>query len=139
MSSVALPSLNACLNATSAILLVIGYLLIRKKRRDAHRATMLSAVAVSIAFLCSYLIYHWQAGATRYTAQGPIRTLYFTILISHTLLAASVPPLLLATLLPAWRGDFALHRRRARWTLPIWLYVSATGVVVYLMLYGRPS
>ncbi|RMF20219.1 MAG: DUF420 domain-containing protein [Deltaproteobacteria bacterium] len=134
-----LPTVNALLNATATVLLVLGFRLIRSGRRSAHRRAMLASVAVSALFLVSYLVYHWQAGATRFTGTGAIRSLYFTVLISHTVLAAAVPFLVGATLWAAWRGDFARHRRRARWTLPIWLYVSVTGVAVYLMLYHLPA
>lgn len=133
-----LPSLNAILNATSALLLVVGYRFIRQRNVGAHRACMLSAVAVSILFLTSYLIYHYHVGATPFPGQGWVRPVYFTILISHTVLAAVVPVLVVLTLWRAWKEQFQRHRRIARWTLPIWLYVSVTGVVVYLMLYRMP-
>jgi len=130
-----LPAVNATLNATAAVLLTAGYLLIRRKKIDAHRRVMLTAFGVSIAFLICYLIYHAQVGSVHYQHGGPIRGVYFTILTTHTILAALVPILAVITL---WRGlhaSFARHRAIARWTLPIWLYVSVTGVVVYLMLY----
>lgn len=130
-----LPALNALLNATSALLLVVGWLLIRAGRRQAHRRVMLGALAVSAAFLASYLVYHFQVGSVRFQGTGAARTLYFAILISHTLLAAAVPILALVTLSRALRRRFDRHRAIARWTLPIWLYVSVTGVVVYWMLY----
>jgi uncharacterized membrane protein YozB (DUF420 family) len=130
-----LPTLNASLNATAAIFLVLGWLLIRSGRRRAHRASMLAAFTCSCAFLVSYLIYHAQAGSVPYTGQGLLRQFYFTILITHTILAAAVPFLAAMTLVRALRGQFDKHRRLARWTLPIWLYVSVTGVVVYWMLY----
>lgn len=130
-----LPGLNALLNATSALLLVVGWSLIRRRRIVAHRRVMLAAVAVSIAFLVSYLVYHFQVGSVRFQGRGAVRALYFTILVSHTLLAAAVPPLVLVTLVRALRERFDRHRAIARWTLPIWLYVSITGVVVYWMLY----
>lgn len=130
-----LPALNALLNATSALLLVVGWLLIRAGRREAHRRVMLGALAVSAAFLASYLVYHFQVGSVRFQGTGAARTLYFAILISHTLLAAAVPILALITLSRALRRRFERHRAIARWTLPIWLYVSVTGVVVYWMLY----
>ncbi|MBI3799909.1 MAG: DUF420 domain-containing protein [Deltaproteobacteria bacterium] len=130
-----LPTLNALLNATSAVLLVIGYRFIRQRNIRAHRACMLAAFTVSIFFLLSYLTYHYHAGTTRFPGQGWVRFAYFTILISHTVLAALVPFLALITLLRALKEQFPRHRAIARWTLPIWLYVSVTGVVVYLMLY----
>jgi len=130
-----LPVVNATLNAISAVLLVTGYTLIRNGRRDAHKRVMLSAFTVSILFLISYLIYHSHVGSVPYPHPGAIRIVYFTILITHTILAATVPVLAIITLRRALKGDFKRHRRLARWTLPIWMYVSVTGVVVYLMLY----
>ena len=130
-----LPTLNAALNALSALLLAVGWRLIRARRIVAHRRTMWSALAVSSAFLVSYLVYHFQVGSVRFQGAGAIRVLYFAILISHTLLAAAVPPLALVTLSRALGRRFDRHRAIARWTLPIWLYVSVTGVVVYWMLY----
>jgi uncharacterized membrane protein YozB (DUF420 family) len=130
-----LPAVNATLNATSAVLLVTGYICIRMKRIQAHKRIMTTAFCVSVAFLVCYLVYHAQVGSVHYPKTGPIRLVYFSILITHTILAAAVPVLAVITLRRAWRGDFARHRRIARWTLPIWLYVSVTGVVVYLMLY----
>jgi putative membrane protein len=130
-----LPTLNAALNAASAVLLTTGFILIRLGKREAHRKAMLAAFAVSVAFLCSYLFYHFQVGSVRFQKTGPIRTVYFSVLISHTVLAALVPPLAIVTLRRAWRERFDAHRRIARWTLPVWLYVSATGVLVYWMLY----
>jgi uncharacterized membrane protein YozB (DUF420 family) len=132
-----LPTLNACLNATSALLLIIGFHFIRQRNVKAHRACMVSAFFVSVLFLISYLTYHYHAGATRFMGQGVVRIVYFSILISHTVLAALVPVLAVITLWRAARGQFAKHRRIARWTLPAWLYVSVTGVVVYVMLYHR--
>lgn len=131
-----LPALNAALNATAAVLLVAGYVLIRKGRREAHRKVMLAAFAASVAFLASYLVYHAQAGSVRFRKSGAIRTVYLSILATHTVLAAAVPPLAVVTLSRALKSRFAQHRRIARWTLPVWLYVSVTGVVVYWMLYG---
>ena len=131
-----LPTLNAALNSLSAVFLFAGFLFIRVKNRDAHRVCMLAAFTCSILFLVSYLIYHYQVGSVPFKGQGWIRPVYFTILISHTILAAAVLPLALITLVRALRERFAAHRRIARWTFPIWLYVSVTGVVVYLMLYG---
>jgi len=130
-----LPTLNAFLNGTAAALLVTGFFLIRAGRRDAHRRAMTSAFACSVLFLVSYLVYHFEAGSVRFQGQGPVRTVYLAILLTHTLLAAAVPFLAVATLLLARKGRFETHRRLARVTLPIWLYVSVTGVVIYLMLY----
>ena len=130
-----LPSLNAVLNASAAILLVWGYTLIRRGRRDAHKKVMLAAFSVSCAFLVSYLVYHAQVGSVRFQGTGPVRTLYLGILLTHTILAALVPFLAGITLYRGLQGDFGKHRRIARWTLPIWLYVSVTGVIVYWMLY----
>ncbi len=130
-----LPTVNAVLNATAAGLLVWGYTLIRRGRKEAHRRVMLAAFAVSVLFLTSYLIYHAQAGSVRFQKTGAIRTVYLSILLTHTVLAAAVPVLAVITLTRALRGRFGAHRRIARWTLPVWLYVSVTGVVVYLMLY----
>lgn len=130
-----LPAVNATLNATSAVLLAIGYVLIRSGRRDAHKKTMLAAFWVSVAFLICYLVYHAQVGSVRYPGTGTIRTVYLTILLTHTILAATVPVLAIITLRRALKGNFPHHRKIARWTLPIWMYVNVTGVVVYLMLY----
>ena len=131
----ALPPLNAALNGTSALLLVGGYLAIRQRRVRIHRACMATAFATSTLFLVSYVTYHLHAGTTRFSGQGWVRPLYFTILGTHTLLAALIPPLALTTLTQALRGRFTSHARIARWTLPAWLYVSVTGVVIYVMLY----
>lgn len=130
-----LPTVNACLNAIAALLLVVGYRLIRQGRREAHRRVMLTAFACSILFLISYLIYHANVGSVRFQGTGLIRTVYLSILLTHTVLAALVPFLAAFTLGLAWKGRFDRHRRLARWTLPIWLYVSVTGVVIYWMLY----
>ncbi len=130
-----LPTVNAALNGTAAVLLVCGYFLIRARRVKAHRAVMLSAFVCSVLFLTSYLYYHSQAGSVRFPGTGPVRTLYLTILLTHTVLAAAVPFLAVITLVRALRRRFDRHRAIARWTLPIWLYVSATGVVIYWMLY----
>jgi uncharacterized membrane protein YozB (DUF420 family) len=130
-----LPLLNAVLNTTSAVLLLIGYRFIRQKRISLHRAFMISALCTSVVFLFFYLIYHYNVGSVRFAGQGAIRPFYFTILVSHTILAAAVPPLAIVTLSRALRSRFDKHRRIARWTLPIWLYVSVTGVVIYVMLY----
>ncbi|HSG82743.1 MAG TPA: DUF420 domain-containing protein [Gemmatimonadota bacterium] len=130
-----LPTVNALLNATSAIVLVAGFTAIKTRRKNLHRGLMLSAVGVSTLFLASYLYYHSQAGATRFTGQGWIRPVYFTILTTHTILAMIIVPLVIATLYLALRQRFPVHRRIARFTLPVWLYVSVTGILVYLMLY----
>jgi uncharacterized membrane protein YozB (DUF420 family) len=130
-----LPTLNAALNTTSAVLLLTGWRLIRRGRRDAHRRAMLAALATSTLFLVSYLAYHFQVGSVRFTGQGPIRTVYFAILVSHTVLAAAIVPLVLVTLTRALRGRFEAHRALARVTAPLWLWVSVSGVVVYWMLY----
>jgi uncharacterized membrane protein YozB (DUF420 family) len=130
-----LPTLNAALNATSAVLLVAGWLLIRRGRREAHRRAMLAAVACSGLFLVSYLVYHAQVGSVRFQGQGTIRTVYFAILLTHTVLAAAILPLVLVTLVRALQQRFDRHRRIARVTFPLWLYVSVTGVVIYVMLY----
>jgi uncharacterized membrane protein YozB (DUF420 family) len=128
--------MNAVLNGTSAVLLVTGLFFIKNGRREAHRRCMLSALTVSALFLIGYLTYHFQAGTTRYTGTGWMRTLYLTILLTHTVLAIAVPPLAITTLVRALQQRFDRHRRIARITFPIWLYVSVTGVVVYLMLRG---
>ncbi|MBI3932347.1 MAG: DUF420 domain-containing protein [Acidobacteria bacterium] len=130
-----LPALNAALNATSALLLAAGYVFIRTGRRGAHAAAMLSALTTSTVFLASYLVYHVQVGSVRFQGEGPVRTVYFGILLTHTLLAAALVVLVPLTLARALRERFDAHRRVARVTLPIWAYVSVTGVVVYYMLY----
>ena len=130
-----LPAVNATLNGISGVLLAIGYVLIRRGQERLHRAFMLAAFATSALFLVSYTIYHSQAGSRPFHGQGPIRTVYFTILVSHVVLAAAVLPLAIVTLVRGLRQRFDAHARLARRTLPIWLYVSVTGVVVYLMLY----
>jgi uncharacterized membrane protein YozB (DUF420 family) len=131
----ALPAVNATLNGTSAVLLTGGYIFIRNGRKTAHHRVMLAAFTVSILFLISYLVYHWQVGSVHYPHTGMLRTVYLTILFTHTVLAATVPVLAILTLRRALKGQFARHRAIAQWTLPIWLYVSVTGVIVYLMLY----
>ncbi len=131
-----LPVLNATLNLVSTCLLVTGYVFIRRKNKQAHRNCMLAAVATSAAFLTSYLIYHAHAGSKPFEGTGPIRMVYFAILIPHVILAAAMVPPILYLLFQAWRGRFEKHRRVARWTLPVWVFVSVTGVVIYLMLYG---
>jgi putative membrane protein len=129
-----LPTLNAILNSISALLLVVGYVLIRRRRWQAHRNVMIAALVCSALFLTSYLIYHAQVGSVRFQGTGTVRTVYLTILLTHTVLAAFVPFLAVITVWRAWRQR-ERHARIARWTLPIWLYVSVTGVVVYWMLY----
>ena len=131
-----LPALNALLNGTCAILLVSGYACIRRRLITAHRACMLLALLTSALFLVSYLTYHFQVGSVPYRGTGWARPIYFTILLTHTVLAATVVPLALVTAGRAVRGRFGPHARIARVTLPIWLYVSVTGVVIYVMLYG---
>jgi putative membrane protein len=130
-----LPALNAALNALSAVFLATGFILIRAGRREAHKRAMIAALVTSTLFLTSYLVYHAQVGSVRFQGQGPVRVLYFAILISHTILAVTVVPLALVTLVHALRARFDRHRRIARVALPIWGYVSVTGVVVYWMLY----
>jgi uncharacterized membrane protein YozB (DUF420 family) len=130
-----LPELNATLNATAAVLLAIGWTLIRRGRVELHRKVMITAFCVSIAFLASYLVYHAQVGSVRFTKQGPVRIVYFGILISHTILAAAIVPMVLLSLSRGLKRDDVRHRAIARWTMPLWLYVSVTGVIVYLMLY----
>ncbi len=134
MTSV-LPSVNAVLNATAAVLLVWGYTLIRRKRIETHRKVMQTAFAVSCAFLVCYLVYHFRVGHVVFQKTGAIRTVYLSLLASHTVLAAAVPVLAIITLRRGLAAKFDRHRRIARWTLPVWLYVSVTGVVVYWMLY----
>jgi uncharacterized membrane protein YozB (DUF420 family) len=130
-----LPHLNAILNATCALLLFSGYSFIRAGRVAAHRTCQMAAVVVSVIFLASYLTYHYHHGATRFAGEGLARPIYFTILISHTILAIVIVPLVGVTLYRALKADFVRHRKIARLTLPLWLYVSITGVIVYLMLY----
>jgi putative membrane protein len=130
-----LPAVNATLNGASAALLVAGFLAVRRRRIWLHRSLMLSALVSSILFLTSYLYYHAHAGTTRFTATGVVRPVYFTILLTHTVLAIVIVPLVVVTLYRAVRRDFLRHRRIARVTLPVWLYVSVTGIAVYLMLY----
>lgn len=130
-----LPAINATLNATSAVLLVVGYSLVRSGRRIAHQRVMIAAFAVSVLFLICYLIYHAQVGSVRFPRTGTIRTIYLTILLTHTILAAAVPILASLSLWRGWTGSYEKHRRVSRWTFPVWLYVSITGVIVYWMLY----
>ena len=130
-----LPTVNASLNALAGVLLVVGYILIRRGHRKAHQACMLAALGCSALFLTSYLYYHSQVGSVPFEGQGAARWVYFSVLISHTILAAAVPFLAIVTVVRALRERFERHVAIARWTLPIWLYVSITGVVVYVMLY----
>jgi uncharacterized membrane protein YozB (DUF420 family) len=130
-----LPALNASLNGVATVFLVAGYVLIRRRRIAAHRASMMAAVAASALFLISYVIYHANAGSKPFTGTGPIRAIYFFILLTHIVLAAAIVPMVLITLSRALQKRFDRHAAIARWTLPIWLYVSVTGVVIYLMLY----
>ncbi len=129
------PALNAGLNATSALLIATGIGLIRAGRRRAHRGVMIAAVVSSSLFLASYLYYHYHVGSVRFTGQGWIRPVYFGILLTHTILAAVVVPLVIVTLARGLRERFDRHKAIARWTYPIWLYVSVTGVVIYVLLY----
>lgn len=135
MNDSILPHLNAGLNSVSTFFLLAGLYFILRRRVRAHLVCMSGALLVSVAFLVSYVIYHYQYGSVRFTGQGIVRPFYFTILVTHIILAAAIVPLVLLTLRRAVRGEFALHRRIARWTYPLWLYVSITGVVIYLMLY----
>jgi uncharacterized membrane protein YozB (DUF420 family) len=130
-----LPAVNASLNAVSAVLLLVGYVLIRNRRVEQHRKVMIAAFAASCLFLVFYLVYHAQVGSVRFTRQGVVRPLYFSILVSHVILAATVPPLAIITLSRGLKGRYPQHRRIARWTFPIWMYVSVTGVLVYVLLY----
>ncbi len=130
-----LPAVNAILNATCAVLLVSGYILIRRRRKQAHKRVMITAFVISCAFLTCYLIYHWHVGSVHFPHTGFLRAVYLSILTTHTALAATVPVLAIITLNRGLSARFDKHRAIARWTLPIWLYVSVTGVVVYLMLY----
>lgn len=143
MSTSDLPHLNAALNSTSTVLIVLGFFYIRRKKIAAHRACMIGATVVSAIFLVSYLVYHYSVGHTRFPETGIVKTVYLTILFSHIALAIAVPVLVAVTIYRALRRDFERHRKIARWTLPIWLYVSVTGVVVYFMLYhlypSRPA
>jgi len=130
-----LPAINASLNAISGVLLVIGYALMRARRIDLHRRVMIAAFFTSSLFLICYLIYHAQVGSVRFTREGFVRPVYFTILITHVTLAATVLPLAIITLTRGLKGRYPRHRAIARWTFPIWLYVSVTGVLVYVLLY----
>ena len=133
-----LPAVNATLNALSGVLLLIGFALVRSGRIAAHRRVMIAAFATSSLFLVCYVVYHAQVGSVRFTRQGLVRPLYFTLLITHVTLAAAVPPLAIVTLSRGLKARYVRHRRIARWTLPIWMYVSVTGVLVYVLLY-QPS
>jgi putative membrane protein len=130
-----LPAVDATLNAASAVFLALGFFFVRKKNIRAHKTCMLSAFATSTIFLICYLTYHYFHGTTHFRGQGVVRDFYFVLLGSHTVLAALIVPLALATLYRAWRRRFPEHKRIARWTLPLWLYVSVTGVLIYWMLY----
>jgi len=130
-----LPAVNATLNAISGTLLVIAYALIRARKIEQHRKVMIAAFAASSLFLVCYVIYHAQVGSVRFTRHGFVRPLYFTILITHVTLAAAVLPMAIVTLSRGLKGRYPQHRRIARWTFPIWLYVSITGVIVYILLY----
>jgi putative membrane protein len=135
MNDSILPHLNASLNAASFVLLLLGFFFILRRNVRAHRACMVGALAVSGAFLVSYLVYHYNYGSVRFAGQGSVRYVYFFVLVTHIILAAAIVPLVAMTVARAARGEFARHRRVARWTYPLWIYVSVTGVVVYLMLY----
>ena len=130
-----LPAVNASLNALSGVLLLIAYVFIRQRKIEQHRMVMLAAFATSTLFLICYVVFHAQVGSVRFTRQGFVRPLYFTILITHVVLAAVVLPMAIVTLSRALKRRFPQHRRIARWTFPIWLYVSVTGVLVYILLY----
>jgi len=130
-----LPAVNATLNAISGVLLLVAYTLIRQRKIELHRRVMLAAFTTSALFLVCYIVYHAQVGSVRFTRQGFVRPLYFTILITHVTLAATVLPLAIVTLSRGLKGRYPQHRKIARWTFPIWLYVSVTGVLVYVLLY----
>ena len=129
-----MPAVNASLNATAAVLLLVGYTAIRRRMRSLHKYMMVSAFACSALFLVGYLVYHAVHGDTRYPGEGPLRGVYFFVLISHVVLSLPLVPMVLTTFYFTWRGSFARHRKLARWTFPIWLYVSVTGVLVFAML-----
>ena len=135
MSIADLPAVNACFNAVSAILLSWGYVFIKRGRQNAHRNCMIAALISSTLFLTGYLTYHAHAGTTRFENPQWFRPIYLTILLTHTLLAAAVVPLVIFTLIPALRARFDRHKRIARWTWPVWMYVSVTGVLIYFLLY----
>jgi len=132
-----LPALNAVLNTTSMVLLVVGYVFIRHRRPAAHRNCMLAACTTSLAFLVSYLVYHYHVGHTRFVEPAWFRPIYLTILFTHLVLAIAIVPLVLLTLTRALRGQFERHRAVARWTWPLWMYVSVTGVLIYWLLYHQ--
>jgi uncharacterized membrane protein YozB (DUF420 family) len=135
MNYSSLPLVNATLNATSGLFLLVGYVLIKRRQINAHRNAMLGAFVSSTLFLTSYLTYHYHAGSRPFPGEGAIRLVYFVILISHVLLAIVILPLAISTLTKGLRGQYARHKRIAKWTFPIWMYVSVTGVIVYVMLY----
>ena len=135
MSVTDLPALNATLNGISTVLLVVGYILVRQRKLEQHRRTMLAAFGTSVVFLISYVIYHLNVGSRPFPGRGAIRAVYFSILIPHVILAAAIVPLALITLSRGLSAQYDRHRAIARWTLPIWLFVSITGVLIYLMLY----
>ena len=130
-----LPAVNASLNGLSTIFIVTGWLFVRRNYTKQHIISMCSALLTSTLFLICYLVYHFHVGATRFTAEGLVRPIYYTLLLTHVVLAIAIVPLIFATVIPALRARYDRHRRIARWTLPIWLYVSVTGVVIYMMLY----
>jgi putative membrane protein len=130
-----LPAVNASLNALSGVLLLCGYTLMRRRRIELHRTFMIAAFATSSLFLICYLVYHAQVGSVRFTRPGFVRSVYYTILITHVSLAATVPPLAIITMSRGLKARYPQHRRIARWTFPIWMYVSVTGVLVYVLLY----
>ncbi len=130
-----LPAVNASLNALSGLLLLVGYTLIKSGRRDQHRAVMMAAFTSSALFLICYLVYHAQVGSVPFTRQGFVRPLYFTILLTHVVLAVVVLPMIILTMTRGLKGRFREHRKIARWTFPVWMYVSVTGVLVYVLLY----
>jgi uncharacterized membrane protein YozB (DUF420 family) len=130
-----LATVNAGLNATAAVLIGAGFYFIKQKNIAAHKACMIAAMIVSAAFLTSYLIYHYNVGSVRFTKQGWIRNVYFPLLLTHTVLAVVVLPMVLRTFFLGWKSRFSSHVRIAKWTFPVWMYVSVTGVIVYLMLY----
>jgi uncharacterized membrane protein YozB (DUF420 family) len=135
MSVTDLPLVNATLNAIATTFLVAGWRFVRRGDKASHRVCMLAALACSALFLTSYLVYHANVGSRPYTGTGPLRSIYFFVLVTHVVLAAAIVPLVIVTVVRALRGRYAAHRAIARWTLPLWLYVSVTGVVVYVMLY----
>lgn len=134
-----LPTLNACINGVTACLITTGFVMIKKGHEGAHRKCMTAAVLLSVVFLASYLTYHWQMGVTRYPGVGTMRIVYFSILTSHTILAAVTLPLVIVTVTLAALGKFEKHKKLAKYTYPAWLYISVTGVMIYLMLYHLPG